>query len=278
MKLNKESIRTFREYTKEKLESLVIVDNQRIKFDKELLETLIFDTYKTDNGKIVKVPVWTGQFLSKIDLSEVSFDNVSWDDSIVSDHFENRDRNYAIDFSNTNAKIDFSKAHWKMHTPKNLNNCNFMGVDLSSSKIAIIDSFYNCNFSYTNIKIRSRDLIKKFRACDLVGINLSDVTLNYNYDIFNLLRECNIRDTGLKINFDKRDLSCYITQLKSAMSLDKLIGCYINGAKALSSGEQEKIKNEKIAEYVQLKEKTKKYIKDVVDEYNINGGQTNKKE
>lgn len=50
---------------------------ERIKIDKELLEQLIFDegNYK---GARCKVVAWSGSFLSKIDLSEIDFDNVLW--------------------------------------------------------------------------------------------------------------------------------------------------------------------------------------------------------
>ena len=57
---------------------------ERIKIDKELLEQLIFDegNYK---GAHCKVVAWSGSFLSKIDLSEIDFDNVLWRGEYVVD-------------------------------------------------------------------------------------------------------------------------------------------------------------------------------------------------
>lgn len=269
MKFNKMAINELRDMLEDKLTNVETKEEKRIQFDKELLEVLIFDTYKLDDGLTVKVPVWTGDFLSKLDLSEVSFDNVSWDDSIVSDHFHNNKVNYAIDFGNTNAKIDFSKAYWEKDKLKKLCNCNFMGLDLRSSNTDIIELFTGCNFSHALIYIySSTHLLEKFNNCDLFGVNLSPIIIDNATDMLNLLNECNIRGTG--INFDGIDFLGYELKIRRALSSGDLVGCYINGVKMLTNGEKQKIKNEQIAEYKQLQEKTKKYILDTIAEYKKN--------
>lgn len=85
---------------------------ERIKIDKELLEQLIFDegNYK---GAYCKVVAWSGSFLSKIDLSEIDFDNVLWRGEYVVDKKDNyvvKSDVLPIILDNTNAKIDFSKS------------------------------------------------------------------------------------------------------------------------------------------------------------------------
>ena len=128
MKLNNKDRRKLRSIVEEKLSD--IKDNsEKIKFDSELLEQLIFDEMTvslSDKSLVFKYPVWTGKILQKLDLSELSFDNVFWGaDSIVesiingSEFFKKKldedgiikgENDLLIDFSNTNADIDFTKS------------------------------------------------------------------------------------------------------------------------------------------------------------------------
>lgn len=80
----KESTKKTREYwnevrkrVQEKLENNDF--EGRIKIDKEVLDNLLFDKqYVNCYDATAKVPVWSGKFLQKIDLSEVDFTNVFW--------------------------------------------------------------------------------------------------------------------------------------------------------------------------------------------------------
>lgn len=55
---------------------------KRVIIDKELLEELIFEP-DPDNPQEAKIPIWTGTFLSKIDLSGISFDNVNFNSCLA---------------------------------------------------------------------------------------------------------------------------------------------------------------------------------------------------
>ena len=74
MKLNESAKKELRANIEEQLKQ--VPDGQRVHLDKELLEDLIFFKGKNKDGRVIKVPVWTGHFLRKIDLSEISFENV----------------------------------------------------------------------------------------------------------------------------------------------------------------------------------------------------------
>ena len=80
MKLNKESKDKLREQIEKMLE--VVPKGERIKIDKEILEELLFEQEMSnrDYGEVLaKFLVWSDDFLSKLDLSEISFDNMVWD-------------------------------------------------------------------------------------------------------------------------------------------------------------------------------------------------------
>lgn len=98
MKLNSEGKQQVRQKIIEELWR--VPEGIRVKFDKNLLEELIFDSRTTSSGTIRKQIVWHGDFLRKIDLSEVSFDGVCW----VHDE--------EIDLSDTNVRIDFAKGYF----------------------------------------------------------------------------------------------------------------------------------------------------------------------
>lgn len=57
-----------------------IPEGQRVDIDKELLEALLFEEVVIDSEKNIKVklPIWSGDFLRKINLSQIDFSNVSW--------------------------------------------------------------------------------------------------------------------------------------------------------------------------------------------------------
>ena len=78
MKLNKQGREELRKKIEEQLQN--VPEGQRVHLDKELLEELLFETitYNKNTNEKLKLPVWSGDFLRKIDLSEVSFEDVAW--------------------------------------------------------------------------------------------------------------------------------------------------------------------------------------------------------
>jgi len=129
MKLNKQGKDELRAQIVEKLVN--VPKGQRVHLDKELLEDLLFEeiVYNKETGGTVKLPIWSGDFLSKIDLSEISFENVAWDLVIDKMHDTGYDKEFddetwkkfnndsiyslpngvKVNYSNTNAKIQSFK-------------------------------------------------------------------------------------------------------------------------------------------------------------------------
>ena len=195
---------------------------------------------------LVKIPVWTGPFLRKIDLSEVDFSNCLWDPevldqydiiwgSMIDENFkyelttnkvpmeidsETFNRNY-VDLSYTNAKIDFSKSfNARVFDDHNtLVNCNFEGVDLSNSNTEYITSMFNCKLAKTIFKIFNMNEIY-IRNCDLRTLDLSDIEtyfaagVMYSEKVHVCIEYSNVKDTGLTVHVVPGDDEMYGCQLK----------------------------------------------------------------
>ena len=73
MQLNETAKNELRKLIEEKVAQ--IPDGERIHLDKDLLDSLLFyKLYLQKSKETIKIPIWSGDFLSKIDLSEISFD------------------------------------------------------------------------------------------------------------------------------------------------------------------------------------------------------------
>lgn len=283
MKLNKSAKKELRASIEEQLKQ--VPDGQRVHLDKELLEDLIFFKGKSKNGTIIKVPIWTGHFLRKIDLSEVSFDNVcfiydggtifggSFED-IMSDKFASqfeksnyyRDSKVApfvrqdnrlhnmIDFSGTNIDIDFSKIYCDA-----IEHTDFSGVDLSKSNFQCLTRIIDCNFSGTKISIdfnSDRDIM--FNSTDFSFNDFSQSSIDSFMIFYDGVHDCKFHycifsNTGLKIrhiydNSENDKRFGYV--LKSGL----LENCFVNDKKILSKAEKQALASEKLREYEAYKE------------------------
>lgn len=253
----------------------------------DLLEELIFEKALFSGIGMVKLPIWTGEFLRKIDLSKVNFDSVIWNANYSKYydekelHFENdiihKKRKYPIDFSKTNAKINLLRSFDHVY-----DGCNFSFVDLSSTPVFSRNyQFYNCDLSYSNLKFDFSNLlfISKDKSdpkngyminCNLEGLDLSDQTLNYlvllyypefrRFEFENFIN-VSFKDTKLKILYNDHSLSEYggsdddsrykklgFNVLKASGNLD---GCYIDGV-LLKNGDSD-INEEEYIEVARLK-------------------------
>ena len=143
---------------------------RRAHIDKELLESLLFKkiVYNRDTGETLKLPVWSGDFLKKIDLSEVDFEDVSWS-LFVEDTYDFPEEEYEefmdketydemefilptlkqgdrVNYSETNARIDFKKSFEYKKTGRiNIMFCDFSYVDLSNNTIDGTSNLFECN-------------------------------------------------------------------------------------------------------------------------------------
>lgn len=180
-----------------------VPDGIRINLKKDQLDKMIFDKVVVDEEKGIyyKVPVWTGPFLSKLDLSEVDFENVAWSidekpnasdiqqikkileaikNGKVEDYpggsisYVNEGGMYK-DLSNTNANIDFSKSfEAKYFNAIRIYKTNLSNVDLSNNNcdIRFLD-ISDSDVSNTNINI------SKAKCLFIMNSNLENVDLSY---------------------------------------------------------------------------------------------------
>lgn len=169
MKLNYNDRHNLRDYLLKTLES--VPEGERVSLPNDLLDQLIFERAKGYDGLLYKVPVWTGSFLKKLDLSSISFERVLWNrtseclDELFSSDVQRRlELSYNIhDYRSCLYDIDFSGTNIRINSFSNLStcgmrNCNLEGVDLSNSNFTIDDgndfNVFNVNFSKTGCKFR----------------------------------------------------------------------------------------------------------------------------
>lgn len=169
MKLNYNDRCKLRDYLLKMLESVPV--GEKVLLSSDLLDQLIFERSRGYDGLLYKVPVWTGSFLKKLDLSNISFERVLWNrtsdclDELFSSDVQRRlELSYNIhDYRSCLYDIDFSGTNVRINSFSNLStcgmrNCNLEGVDLSNSNFTIDDgndfNVFNVNFSKTGCKFR----------------------------------------------------------------------------------------------------------------------------
>lgn len=204
----------------------------RIKIDRDVLEKLLFDvyTFKVKGEKELStfvIPAWSGPFLQKIDLSEVDFRRVYFNDiskleekvSKLEDIFQIRrakekksDSEYNVDYSNTNVNIDMS--HREFY------KCNFENITLHGARGA----FTSCNLK--NVKfddekfsgpITLSDIDKSIAGdvpiicrhnCNMENSNLSRTAKGFASVVMSIVgRGNNYKNTGLHIIYNMYDMN-----------------------------------------------------------------------
>lgn len=198
-------------------EKVVNVPNgEKIKIDKHILENLIFINLKDNCDRKSKFICWSGEFLSKIDLSEVNFENVVWDINFCKKHsniFEKNPYNdvKGINLGNCNVNIDFSKSYeakYMNNSDLAISMCNFENV----TNIIGFDVFKiiaSCNLKDSGITI-SLNKEKKFDKI-IINTNFERANLsNIIIDVIDLLNNnekcciynCNVMNTGINITYN----------------------------------------------------------------------------
>lgn len=286
MKLNKQGREELRKKIEEQLQN--IPEGQRVHLDKELLEELLFETitYNKNTNEKLKLPVWSGDFLRKIDLSEVSFEDVAWS-LIVEKTWDYAEEAYKefmdeetydnmaetlptlnhddkVNYSYTNANIDFSKSfEYKKIGRIRLLFCNFSGIDLSKNDMSKTKSIYNCDLADTKISLLPEMFADK-KDVEFGGTCLKNIDLsNFSCDAIDMISEtspfhfdCDFTNTGLNVsvnpNFNEQEESYEKEELRYMIS--NLSGCYVNGKLIHSLEERQAIVQEKKAEYEKMKE------------------------
>lgn len=240
MFLNKKEKDKLRKMIEEKLK--FVPEGYKITLEKELLEELLFKKEIIDPklNIVAKLPVWSGSFLKKIDLSEISFDGVCWGKMYFKPNIEEKYSKELsdINYSYTNAKIDFAKSYDMFSRPGKrglfISDCNFEGLDLSNNNFDNLD----VSFSHTNLK-NAKINLKKAKSISIDSSNFEGIDLSWiNVDLEEFicgtgkisLLDSNFSYTGLKIYGDINSLSYkFLNMFNEAIKANCLLGCYING-------------------------------------------------
>lgn len=231
------NIDKFSEESKNKLRGFIISeleqveDGKRILLPVDLIESLIFKNYP------IKIPIWTGPFLRKIDLSKIDFTDTCFRgkaSSIIKvDKEGNSSKSKGIDLSYTNAKIDFT-IHSVEPEDIIIDSCNFEGLDLSRASLKDRTKIYDSNFDNTSIHIDKFDTLfirnSSFKNCDFSHLslpieNIRNDDLNANEGIMN---NCDLSQTGLKLIITKK-LGPFISAFNEVLESGKLDGCVFDG-------------------------------------------------
>ncbi len=256
MKLSNKDKNTLREMI---ITNLVDVpDGERIQLDKGLLEDLLFEvvTVNKKKGIRVKLPIWSGDFLKKIDLSQVDFGNVSWD--MFSNNYYHslyetltdspnalnmissiRNQCYAngflVNYAGTNARIDLGKSFEAIQFGFiSINHASFSKVDLSRQSFNGVKeiAIYNSDFSETGLYIPEK-IDFRAKSCNFSDINLNKLVINadeYYQGHMQHLPDCVLRNTGINIFFYKDcERRMPEQKLRDLLHYD-WIGCYIDGS------------------------------------------------
>ena len=317
MKLNKDS----RDELRKSVEILLNASpkNKKIQLPKETLDMLLFDTYtcNKEKGIKIKLPVWSGEFLQKLDLIQVDFEDVSWIlmYDVYNAEFDELERycglkkifdtdffskvgkldfspvkyDYLIDYSNTNARIDFSKSfEYKYLECLEIGGCVFNNVDLSNNDFNSFDvlSFQESSFRNTHIKLLLTDNDDfSFEFCDFSNNDLSDFSFDgvRSICVGDNITGCDFKNTGAQIQFDKNYLkfqlerkgdnveykSNIVNTLRDSMR-EMWIGCYLNGRKILSKEEKQQSAKELREKYLEFKDdEISKVLDDISEQINF---------
>lgn len=184
-----------------------VPDGKRLRLPKDITELLLFtdaerfcSTIKADKERVkverlgnAKFIYFSGPLLARLDLSEISFDNVVWSKKSIIDNLYQGDK-YVYDeaniyfssapytsfcdhdFSFTNAFIDFSNGFTLDSTGCIfIDDCKFRGLDLSISGLDCVTSISNCSFSEVDLNgvVLEDNCIKK-SSFDNTGVVIVD--------------------------------------------------------------------------------------------------------
>lgn len=234
-----------------------VPDNRRVIIQKDVLENLIFDTYVLEDSKtLLKLPVWTGTFLRRIDLTNVSFDNVFWgsyDNCILIEELSLRDREMFryilsnsrpkqyVHLEGTNAVVDFSKAFDVPYINKDgrtlhIDSCNISGIDLSQNTFEGTYYISNSNLSFSNLNVGTHSRLvvinSNLESIDLSKLKIGVESITMAKDIGGSFGKSfiNVNLSNTKINFISDDsFENSYDSLKSEIEKGNLYGCFING-------------------------------------------------
>lgn len=259
--MQNEEINILRERVKKYLQAYC--DCEKLIVPKELLECLLFEVIEVNiKGKLykVKVPIWSGEFLSKVDLKEISFKNVLWNydicialngvfDPLTKAIYQIRSTNpvsatfpYEICYADTNAQIDLAESFLynfgkssgiqKYDGLISVARCNFSGTPIKIGEEVKAIQFLDSGFSKSKISIPNIGRLT-IRNSDLSDNDLAHLCIN---GLSNHFYGTNFRNSGINISLEPSELELYLEmdekffkKLFITMLNDYFVGCNVNG-------------------------------------------------
>lgn len=224
----KNYVKTLRAAIEERLNGYEF-EGKRIHLPKEDIEKILFDIYPFTDAKRIG---FNSKNIHKLDLSEVSFEDVS---------FISFDPEKPINLANTNARIDLSKSwDYKDKSALYLANIDLRNVDLSNNDFEELTknktaTIWSCNLSNTKLQITPK-VSASFINCnlsnnDLIGLiihlKISDGKYLLSTGLLELTH-CNISNTNITLNPSHNMLKYQLYYLQNDPNFT---GCYLNGNK-----------------------------------------------
>lgn len=280
MNLNKRGRDELRTKVAEKLKD--VPKGKRVILDSKILDQLLFETIvlNHETKEVIKLPYWSGEFLSKIDLSEVDFSDVSWGFaygatnlkrffeselsygrylSAFGEIFEKNRGLFCVNYSNTNTKIDFSKSFETKHngTPSMV-AINFSGVDFSHMDLSDFDSITDCDLSNTGINVNDNFTNNSYSNVIFDNVDFGKITLSaedFLSETSPFSSKCYFVNSRLSIIYNlveckkEKGAAKYFSNLGRMIKNGKFNGCYINGKLIKSEEERCQLKEENRIEY-----------------------------
>lgn len=231
------------------IERLAHNSSKRFKIRKNILEKLMFKTYCIQEKKgiskdfEIKLIDWNFKYYDKLDLSELSTENVFWGN--IEELFESG--NYVLkyqgniknlnkgklDFSNSNIIIDiensFEAKNSKSFIPTiDFHNVNFENVNLSYLPDTYDYCITDSNFKNTKIKLRKLGDTMIFNST-IENCNLSNQTI-YASDYLDNgpIAYSNIKNTRCNVIYDIDEFDqSYIDEFDEFITDGYFDGCYI---------------------------------------------------
>lgn len=235
-KLNYESREKLRSEVSKTLSDNATRENlgeRKIHFDKDTLESILFEEVMINPSKGIKVklPVFSGDILQCIDLSEISFEGVSWgllgeNDSDYFGIFGNlivapgadkhaievikkikedvaKKQKSRTGYYKTNAVIDLSKSfEAKYGNCINISNCSFSPENISPNSFNHVHNINLADSCFCDIMIPKTVELTAVNSY-LNGINLVARTIDaadYMQGSHASLGGCFLKETGISIN------------------------------------------------------------------------------
>lgn len=170
-----------------------------------------------------------------------------------------------INFSNANAKIDFSKAISLNSKEKpTMYGCWFENTDLSSSNLELCKSAIWCDFLNCNLTPKHINSGCLFHSSDFTDNDFSDFTIEAEQYLKRF--ECaNFSNTKINITGTtetlKQEGPIHHDSVARGISSQNLKNCYINGKRVKTVKEKEETKENAISEYQEYTKQMKKQLK-----------------